>query len=106
LSGLENRTILENFHNNRKYESLRIALKIYVISTMAFLRRHLTISAVIRSKPGDFFSEYFWMVCLTSLGVKYFSGRFVEDGRFRYVFTSLMCSGYHDVVGMFRENEP
>jgi len=31
LSGLENRTILENFHSNGKYESLRIALKIYVI---------------------------------------------------------------------------
>jgi len=74
LSGLEKRTILENVHNIGKYDSLRQALKIYVIGMMAFLGRHLATATVIRSKPGDFFSEYFWMVCLTSFGVKYFSG--------------------------------
>jgi len=63
LSGLENRTILENFPSNGKYESLRIALKIYVISIMAFFGRHLTTSAVIRSKPGDFLVSIFgWSV--------------------------------------------
>jgi len=36
LSGLEKITILVNFHNIGKYDSLRIALKIYVISIMAF----------------------------------------------------------------------
>jgi hypothetical protein len=72
LSGLEKRTSLENFYNIEKYDSLRIALNIYVISTMAFLGRHLATSAVIKSKSGDFFSEYFWIVCLTSFWVKYF----------------------------------
>lgn len=54
LSGLENRTILKNFYNIGKYDYLRIALNIYVISTIAFLGRHQTTSAVIRSKHGDF----------------------------------------------------
>jgi len=81
LSGLENRTILENFHNIEKYDSLRIALIIYVISTMDFLGRHLSASAVMRSKPGDFLVSIFG--CLTSFEVKYFSGRSIGDGRFR-----------------------
>lgn len=74
LSGLATRIILENFHKIGKYESLREALNIYVIRTMAFFGRHLVTSAVIRSKPGDFFFEYFWIVCLTSFGVKCLTG--------------------------------
>jgi hypothetical protein len=63
LSGLAKRIILENFHKIGKYESLREALNIYVIRTMAFFGRYLVTSAVIRSKPSDFFFEYFRIVC-------------------------------------------
>jgi hypothetical protein len=65
LSGLAKRIILKNFHKIGKHESLREALNIYVIRTMAFFGRHLVTSAVIRSKSGDFFFEYFRIVCLT-----------------------------------------
>ena len=83
FSSLEKRTILENFRNIRKYDSFRIALNIYVISTMTFLGKHLATSAVIRSKAGNIFGEYFWIVCLISFGVKNFSGQLIGDGSFR-----------------------
>jgi hypothetical protein len=57
LSGLAKKIILEYFHKIGKYESLKEALNIYVIRTMTFFGKHLVTSAVIRSKPGIFFSS-------------------------------------------------
>jgi len=56
---------------------------------MAFLERNIATSAVIKSKPGDFFSVHFLIVCLTSFGMKYFSG--IQEGgrRLRKLSTSF-----------------
>lgn len=62
-SGLGKKIILENFHRIGKYDSLRIALNMCVISTMTFGRlRLIATSAVNRSNQGDIVSVYFWMV--------------------------------------------
>lgn len=47
LFGFGNRMILENFHRSGKYDSLSMALNIWVSSMIAHLSRHLATSAVI-----------------------------------------------------------
>jgi len=57
------------------------------------LGRHLATSAVTRSNPGDFLSEYFCIVCLISLGVKNFSGGLIGGGMLKKLVTTLICWG-------------
>jgi len=58
---------------------------------MTFLMRYLATSAVIKSKPGAFFSEYVCILSLTLFRLKYLSVRLTDDGRFRKMSTSFTC---------------
>jgi len=64
-----------------------MASNIWVSRINARLGRHLTTAAVIRSKPGDFFREYFYMVNLISLGIRCLTGRVNGNGTSRYLRT-------------------
>jgi hypothetical protein len=55
--------------------------------------KHLVTSAVIKSNPGDFLSEYFCIVNLTSLGVKCFTGRDIGRGESRCIFIEFVVIG-------------
>lgn len=97
--GFGNRMILENFHRSGKYDSLSTALNIWVSSTIACLGRHLATSAVIKSKPGDFLRQYFWMVNLISLGEKYLTGGVFRKGKSRYLSTAFVLVGETSWLG-------
>ena len=59
----------------------------WVSRVMAHFGKHLATSAVIKSNPGDFLSEYFCIGNFTSLGVKCLTGRDIGRGESRYICT-------------------
>jgi len=63
LLGLRTNIRVKNFQRSGKYESLRIASYMCEIWTMVLFGRLRATSAVIRSKPGDLFTELFeWYI--------------------------------------------
>lgn len=84
--------IAKYFHKIRKNDNLIIELNILVRNTIVFFSRCLIISAVIKSKPGDF-HEIFFMINSTSLGEKGREGREICRGEPRTFSTSLIIFG-------------
>lgn len=85
-----------------KWESLRDALKIWVRRIMARFSKHLATSFEIRSYPGDFLSEYFKIVNLTSLGERCLIGS--DIGRCDIISLECIHIIWWEYVGVGLEN--
>lgn len=65
-------------------------LNMWEMWIIAFLKGLLVTFAVMRSKPGTLFSEYFLMTYFISLEVNGLTGRESGKGEFRYVLTMFV----------------
>jgi hypothetical protein len=95
--------IFESFQRGGKWENLKDALKIWIIRIMVRFVKYLTFSAVTKSYSGDFLSEYFRIVNLTSLGDKCLTENDIESGESReeYIVSYYLMRVYRDEAGKY-----